>query len=206
VSLGLGARRTTHSWPKHRCLTDGYEPAGLRLQRIRARVSWPVREIAVRTPALCVGVILVIGCASCSADEGGPGPRPTDDRSAKETSRFSPVLGARDFVNGGEGWGTLKPSTIYNGGAPSGKVQNIRWTSWGGDAAEGHGETFIYRPEGGYYDEAVPVPLRAYSLGRCSPSGPRAYLQLSVRVPSYPGGPFGPWERWGGAPDLCRWR
>jgi len=50
----------------------------------------------------------------------------------------------------------------------------------------------------------APTRLRAYRLGRCSPSGPRAYLQLSVSVPSYPGGPFGPWRRW--APDLCRWR
>lgn len=117
-----------------------------------------------------------------------------------------PVLGAHDFVNGGEGWGMVKPSTIYNGGVPSGLVKNIRWTSWGGDTAEGQGETSIYRPEGGYYDEAVPILLRAYSIGTCSLTGPRAYLQLSVSRPSYPGGPFGPWRGWGGAPDLCRWR
>jgi len=116
------------------------------------------------------------------------------------------VLGAKDFVNSGIGWGTARPSTVHNGGSPSGMIKNIRWASWGGATAEGRGETFVYDPGGGYAEELAPIRLRAHEIGNCGPSGPPAYRQLSVSRAAYPGDPFEPWERWSGVPDLCKWR
>jgi hypothetical protein len=39
----------------------------------------------------------------------------------------------------GSGFGLVKPSTIDNGGDPSGVVIHISWTSWGGSQAVGTG-------------------------------------------------------------------
>ena len=42
------------------------------------------------------------------------------------------VLGARGFgLPDAEGWGIVAPAEIFNGGAPSGFVSDIQWTSWG---------------------------------------------------------------------------
>ena len=114
------------------------------------------------------------------------------------------VLGSRAFAAPhGEGWGAARPARIFNGGDPSGLVTHIRWSSWGAASATGYGETFIFKPRGGYYDEPARIELRAHGLGSCSPSGPPAYTELSVRVPAHPGGPLGPWMSWSGARSIC---
>ena len=94
------------------------------------------------------------------------------------------------------GWGTPHPSEIFNGGDPSGLVTHIHWSGWGGASASGHGLNAIFRPNGGYYDKLVTIDLRAYDKGRCTSHGPLAYRRLSVREPSRPGGPVGPWQAW----------
>jgi hypothetical protein len=114
-----------------------------------------------------------------------------------------PVLGSRHFAPHGIGWGTSKPPTLFNGGDPSGKIWNIRWGSWGGSVVAGRGLNWIFRPNGGYYAQPVPIELRAHLVGRCSPGQPLAYLKLDVREPSRPGGASGEWFAWGGAHLLC---
>jgi hypothetical protein len=113
------------------------------------------------------------------------------------------VLGAKAFAPNGEGWGTERPVTIYNGGDPSGLVTDIRWLTWGGDTAIGWGKNAIFRPRGGYYRRPVAIKLRAARIGRCD--GHRAYTRLSYREPSHPGGSLGPWRLWSGAPTICHW-
>jgi hypothetical protein len=117
------------------------------------------------------------------------------------------VLGAKHFVPFGIGWGTARPHVIFNGGDPSGRVWNIRWSNWGGAVAVGRGLNWIFRPQGGYYAEPTVIELRAYGVGQCSISGPAAYLHLVAREPSRPGGSLGPWFSWGGRGNhtLCRW-
>src|SRR5579872_2840325 len=62
------------------------------------------------------------------------------------------VLGEKDpNFPFSEGWGTVRPSRIFNGGDPSGLVTQIHWTSWGGSVAVGHGLNSIFAPQGGYY-------------------------------------------------------
>jgi hypothetical protein len=113
------------------------------------------------------------------------------------------VLGGKAFAPNGEGWGTERPRTIYNGGDPSGLVTGVRWLTWGGETAIGWGKNAIFKPPGGYYRRPVAIKLKASHAGRCA--GRRAYTRLSFREPSHPGGALGPWRLWSGAPTICHW-
>ena len=115
-----------------------------------------------------------------------------------------PKLGSEAFVaRDGVGWGTYKPSEIFNGGDPSGMVRAIVWTGWGKGDAYGKGKGFIYKPGGGYYPELVQVELSASDLTHCTAGSPLAYGHLDARVPHRPGGKLGQWFAWSGAETLC---
>ena len=115
------------------------------------------------------------------------------------------VLGSKNFGDRRYeiGWGTAHPRVIYNGGDPSGKVWNIQWSEWGSSDTRGRGVTWVSRPQGGYYTKSGLIELRAFGIGRCSPTGLRAYLHLEVRVQTHPGGPLGNWYAWGGSRSVC---
>lgn len=151
-----------------------------------------------------VGAALMLAVAGC-----GSATRTVTETVAKTTATLSVataptvVLGSKTFVNGGEGWGTSRPSKIYNGGDPSGLVSHIHWTTWGGPIAVGKGLHSIFKPNGGYYNQLVPITLRASHVGTCSNGGPRAYLKLETREPEAPGGLLGTWDVWSEARSLC---
>ena len=113
------------------------------------------------------------------------------------------VLGAKAFAPVGKGFGTAKPKEIFNGGDPSGLVQNITWRNWGSSTATGTGKTSIFKPTGGYYPHLVAAELRASNLGHCTAHGPLAYRRLEVREPSRPGGPLGRWLLWNDQRSIC---
>ena len=113
------------------------------------------------------------------------------------------VLGARAFAPMGAGFGTVKPKKIFNGGDPSGLVQDIAWSHWGSSTATGTGKTSIFMPHGGYYPRLVGAELRASRLGHCTAHGPLAYTRLEAREPSRPGGPLGKWFLWSGQKSIC---
>jgi hypothetical protein len=116
--------------------------------------------------------------------------------------RTLPLLGSRVFyAPHAKGFGTAHPSTISNGGDPSGIVTKIVWKGWGGQTAIGYGLNSIFKPNGGYYSRQVRIELRAQHLGRCA--GQLVYRQLDVRLPARPGGPLGKWFLWSGAKNLC---
>lgn len=111
--------------------------------------------------------------------------------------RAAVVLGARKFAGSeGSGWGTAHPSLISNGGDPSGVAYDITWARWGRGRSLGWAKNAISKPTGGYYRHPARIRLRAQSLGRCSPGGPRAYTKLYFRSPKRPGGKLGPWTSW----------
>jgi len=123
--------------------------------------------------------------------------------SALGSSSASVVLGREHLLQGGQGWGTAHPSLIFNGGDPSGRAWDLRWSGWGSPVAEAHGLTWIFRPDGGYFGKPGAIELRASVIGRCTPSGPRAYTRLEARVAARPGGPLGKWFVWGGWKSTC---
>lgn len=115
----------------------------------------------------------------------------------------NPVLGAKSFAAPyGEGFGTAEPSTIFNGGDPSGEVTRIHWSGWGDPTAIGYGLNPIFKPQGGYYRKPARIELRATGLGKCGKQA--AYTKLEVRVPKHPGGKLGKWFSWSGAKTICK--
>lgn len=52
--------------------------------------------------------------------------------------RSEPVLG-RVWGPSQNGYGEVRPETVYNGGSASGSVSNIEWQNWGGEQANGTG-------------------------------------------------------------------
>lgn len=113
------------------------------------------------------------------------------------------VLGAKAFAPQGNGFGTVKPRKIFNGGDPSGLVSNITWSHWGSATATAAGKTSIFKPQGGYYHTLVRAQLKASNLGHCTANGPLAYRRLQIRVPSRPGGRLGRWLLWSGSKTIC---
>jgi hypothetical protein len=116
----------------------------------------------------------------------------------------APVLGSPHYIDGAgaEGFGTVAPRTIYNGGVPSGRVSRIEWTGWGRPTARAHATGNIYRPGGGYFPP-LSVRLRASRLGVCTGRSRLAYRALEFRAPQWPGGPLGPWTKWSGSRTMC---
>ncbi len=112
------------------------------------------------------------------------------------------VLGAPGlYGEHGLGWGTERPSEIFNGGVPSGYVQEVGWENWGGRIARGSGLVPTYRPGGGYYAKRVPIRLRASRIRTCPGESGRAYTRMIVRHRTKPGGPWSDWFPW--TLDLC---
>jgi len=114
------------------------------------------------------------------------------------------VLGSPDlYAPTGRGFGTAEPRRIFNGGATSGLVRKIHWRHWGAPTANGKGQGFQYKPEGGYYDKPVRVKLRAKRIGHCAGHPKRAYTVLQAKVEDKPGGDLGDWFRWAGLRTIC---
>src|SRR5580658_8288630 len=68
---------------------------------------------------------------------------------AGATTRSSrlPKLGSEVFAGrAGVGWGTYKPNEIFNGGDPTGQIEDIDWSSWGGPTAIGYGTGLYVGP------------------------------------------------------------
>jgi hypothetical protein len=161
-----------------------------------ATAKWPGRD---RPPRHSTGLLVVALLAGAALPRFG-------DASAYH----GVVLGSKYFLaqygHTGSGWGTPRPKTIDNGGDPSGIVEKIRWTTWGGKVAIGYGRNFITKPTGGYYATSVTIELKALNIGLCYKEGPRTYRKLVAREPSRPGGSMGAWFLWGGQKTLCKWQ
>jgi hypothetical protein len=200
--------------------TAAYRLKARRVSCVRAR---RVARKAIRSASESSGPYLGFRCAANSRrvlctrsggrrvswlknpPAGGADARGRASSSPAVAARRRIVLGSKSFAPNGSGWGTSRPSSIFNGGDPSGYVDRIHWSRWGGHVARGHGRNAIFRPNGGYYSRRVRIKLRASHLGRCHKGGPRAYRRLSFRAPSRPGGPLGPWTLWSGKHTLCHW-
>jgi glutamate mutase epsilon subunit len=109
-----------------------------------------------------------------------------------------PVLGqpAGDFVHG-QGFGEVQPATVFNGGDPTGLVQGITWSSWGGSTATGTGTSDYVGPRQivatGTQEK---VTIVAFDLGTCS--GKLMYRAVEWYFPQH-GQSFNP----GQYEDIC---
>ena len=80
-----------------------------------------------------------------------------------------------------EGYGQARPVTIYNGGDPTGRVEDVRWDSWGGPTAIGHGTSYASGPVGVAGGHFEPATVLAFDRGSCA--GRPAYLAIQWYFP-----------------------
>jgi hypothetical protein len=168
------------------------------------------RRVDHLAPLLCV--VLLAGCGGSARKPPAPARTTAAAAPAKTpAATASPaahgvVLGQYGFVRGAVGWGDAHPVQIDVGGDPALVIHRIHWYGWGSAHARGIGSASAFNGHGGsWYPKPVRVELRAYQLGRCDQSGPRAYRNLRLRMPRKPGAPMGQWFiLGGGAQGLCR--
>jgi hypothetical protein len=80
-----------------------------------------------------------------------------------------PVLGqlAGTFAHG-QGFGQVRPATVFNGGDPTGLVTGMTWSSWGGSTATGTGTSDYVGPgQSVATGTQEPVTIVAFKLGTC---------------------------------------
>jgi hypothetical protein len=92
-----------------------------------------------------------------------------------------PLLGAEWGPNQ-KGYGQPHPTTIFNGGDPTGLVTHIRWQSWGAQTAVGEG-TGWYAPGTVADGHKASARVVAFSLGTCN--GYRTYTAIEWYFPQY---------------------
>lgn len=139
-----------------------YKDAACIFRRMRVR-----RANRVVLGAVLSGILLATGCSSSSGDADSHGSADAD----------GPTLGI-EWASNQEGYGTVKPTRIYNGGSVSGTLDQIEWSNWGDAAATGTG--FGYTD--GVYGSKMPAEVRAFDLGDCQ--GSRSYRAITWWFPS----------------------
>jgi len=89
-----------------------------------------------------------------------------------------------------KGYGSVRPSTIDNGGDPTGVVTNVSWKSWGGAQAVGSGMAY-YDPPNTPVSQSVKeqATVVAFDLGTCD--GKYMYQAIEWYFPES-GGSFNP--------------
>jgi hypothetical protein len=115
-----------------------------------------------------LGVAAIAGCGSQAST---PSSRPSPTSTAP-----IPTLGQPWGLDGGsgqEGYGTVRPDTIFNGGDPTGQVFDLTWQSWGEATATGNG-TGVYLPASddpavgvGSDSSSAPATVVAFNRGWC---------------------------------------
>jgi hypothetical protein len=111
-------------------------------------------------------------------------PKPTEARPLKTpTPAVVPVLGHKQGPYQ-DGYGDPRPTTIFNGGDPTGLVKSIHWFSWGGSMATGDG-TALYAPGIVADGSMEPAKVVAFNLGMCH--GKLAYRAVEWYLPQHGG-------------------
>jgi hypothetical protein len=83
-----------------------------------------------------------------------------------------------------QGYGHARPGTVNNGGDPTGIVQHIHWSSWGGARAVGTGVAEYVGPRQSVAEGTQETArIVAFQLGQCH--GHRAYDAIEWYFPQH---------------------
>lgn len=109
------------------------------------------------------------------------------DRSLGATgtiASLAPTLG-RVWSPNQLGYGEVLPTTVFNGGDPTGRVKQIRWSGWGSPRAVGAGiGDFVWPGESvAQGSTRAQAHVLAYDLGLCQ--GQLAYRKITWWFPKY---------------------
>lgn len=118
--------------------------------------------------ASCKGTLALLLLALTGLAAGCGGGRTGHDR--------SPTLGIVWSPGGQKGYGRVEPTTVFNGGEPTGMVDRLRWRGWGSIRAVGIGRGWYPRGSREPGFRRVRVRLVASGLGTCR--GRRAYTGI----------------------------
>jgi hypothetical protein len=147
-----------------------------------------------RDAAIAIMVGVLAGCAAVAGGQAdtahaGQATASSTGTLVKKTTKL-PTLGRVWGPGGQEGYGKVRPSTIYNGGDETGLAEHIKWSSWGGKKAIGTGEAVYVAPGQFTYQGTLQhATIVAFDLGTCA--GHPAYLAVEWYFPQY-GGKFNP--------------
>ncbi len=86
------------------------------------------------------------------------------------------MLGSKNALRGGTGFGTVKPRTVFLGGDPTGLVKSITWQHWGSARAVGFGQG-LCAGQSVAAGHPCSAALHLSNLGTCH--GRRAYIDLA---------------------------
>jgi hypothetical protein len=95
-----------------------------------------------------------------------------------------PTLGLKSATPNGSGFGQVKPGKVDFGGDPTSFVSNVKWQSWGGTRAVGHGKAFWVWPGWCVACGAVKLPATVVAFGRTTCQGHSAYAYVEWFFPS----------------------
>jgi hypothetical protein len=83
-----------------------------------------------------------------------------------------------------KGYGHAKPTTIFNGGDPTGLVEHIQWKTWGGAQATATGlAEWVGAHQNVAEGSQQPVRIVLFQLGRCR--GRAAYSAIEWYFPQH---------------------
>lgn len=98
------------------------------------------------------------------------------------TARSAPTLGVK--APHGSGFGQVRPSRVDFGGDPTSFVTNVKWSSWGGARAVGHGKALWVWPGWCVACGGVVLPATVVAFGRTTCQGHSAYAWVEWFFPS----------------------
>jgi hypothetical protein len=130
---------------------------------------------------VCAVGYLALGSAVASAHRPAPA---LVFHPPSASAATAPTLGPL-MTHNQRGYGHVRPSTIFNGGDPTGLVTHIRWSQWGGRRAIGQGTgDFVWPGQSvGGGSIQTPATIVAYDRGSCK--GHLAYRKIEWYFPSY---------------------
>jgi hypothetical protein len=103
---------------------------------------------------------------------------------ADATSRSAPTLGVKSSTPNGAGFGQVKPQKVDFGGDPTSFVTGVKWSSWGGARAVGHGRALWVWPGWCVACGGVVLPATVVAFGRTTCQGHSAYSYVEWFFPS----------------------
>jgi hypothetical protein len=95
-----------------------------------------------------------------------------------------PTLGVASAVPHGKGFGQVKPRRVDYGGDPTSFVSDVKWHSWGGAQAVGHGKALWVWPGWCVACGGVELPATVVAFGRRTCQGHSAYAYVEWFFPS----------------------
>lgn len=103
---------------------------------------------------------------------------------ANATARSAPTLGVKSTIQNGRGFGQVRPDRVDFGGDPTSFVTNVKWSSWGGARAVGHGKALWVWPGWCVACGGVQLPATVVAFGRTTCHGHSAYAYVEWFFPS----------------------